>query len=82
MKLSSLEDPSLIFVTLHLFPGVHVDEMIFKEKRQFCTFYPKIISFEIHVTLPYRCYMPNLVYINSVVLKMKYLTHDGRQPKQ
>ena len=42
MKLSSLVDPSFVFVTLHLFPGV--DEMIFKEKLQFCTFYPKIIS--------------------------------------
>ena len=62
---------------------------IFKQIQQFYTFYPQITSplgggswnLQFLVSLPYRCYISNLVNIGPVVLEKKMLTHDdGRQP--
>ena len=63
------------------------EEDFFLEVHQFYTFYPKITSpwgrgswnLQFLVSLPYRCYIPNLVTIGPVVLEKKILTHDGRR---
>ena len=64
-----------------------VEKKIFKEIQQFYTFYPQITSplgegswnLQFLVSLPYRCYTPNLVKIGPVVLEKKMLTHDKRR---
>ena len=57
--------------------------------HQFYTFYPKMKflwggGHEIYnflVSLPYRCYIPNLVKIGPVVLEEKMLTQDARRTR-
>ena len=40
----------------------------------------EIYNLQFLISLPYRCYIPNLVRIGPVVAEEKMLTHDGRQP--
>ena len=65
-------------------PGV--GKKIFKEVQQFYTSYPNITSslgggshLQFLVSLPYKCYTPNLVKIDQEVLEKKMSTRDGRQ---
>ena len=66
-------------------PGSREED--FLRIHQFYTFPPKITSswgsgswnLQLPVSLPYRCYIPNLVKIGPVVLENKMLTHYGRQ---
>ena len=85
------------YYTLNLSePCPWVKKKVFQEMLQFYTFPPKITSpwgrgswnLQFLVSLPYGCYMPNLVKIGPVVLEKKMLTDeeprtthdDGRQP--
>ena len=62
-----------------------IEKKIFFKIHQFDTFNPKISSrlgggswnLQFLVSLPYRCYIPNLVKIGSVVLQKKMLMDDG-----
>ena len=68
-------------------PCPWVEKKIFQEIQQFYTFYPKITSplgggswnLQFLVSLPYRCYIPNLFKLGPVVLEQKMLTHDARR---
>ena len=65
-------------------PGSREEDII--RNTSILTFYPKITSLwgsgsgnlQSLVSLPYRCYIPNLVKIDPVVLEKKMLTHDSR----
>ena len=82
MKFTILVDPSLVIITIYLV-CLGVDK-IFKEIHQFQLFTPKLPPLgdggkRIYIfSLPYRCYISNLVKIGPVALEKKILTHDGR----
>ena len=85
MKFIMLVDPSLVNIYLLGLSdqSLGLEKKIFKEIHQFYTFYPKITSpwgrrpwiLQFLISLPYRCYIPNLVKIDPVVLEKKMLTH-------
>ena len=57
----------------------------FKKYINFTFFIPNLLPLGMggggqEISLPYRCYIPNLVKIGPVVLERKMLTDDGRHP--
>ena len=63
-----------------------VEKKIFREIYQYYTFTPKLPALGVGVmkitiflvSLPFRCYIPNLAKIGSVVLEKKMLTNNAR----
>ena len=79
MTFTILEDPSLVNITIY-------SVCLSGEEDQFYSFTQKLSplwigghGITIHVSLPYKCYIPNLVKIGPVVLEKKMLTDDGRR---
>ena len=88
MKFTNLVDPSLVIITLYLFRLKQSVEkkILFKKYINFTLFTPKLHppwvggQLQFLLSLPDRCYIPNLERIGTVVLEKKILTHDdGRQ---
>ena len=91
MKFTILVNPSLVIITIHLICLNHASEKrrsFFKKYINFTLFTPKLRylplgggswNLQFLVSLPYRCYIPNLVKIGPGVLEKKMLTHDPQR---